>query len=233
MLVCHTKISSVNAKYYDIVMDMYEFIDGKVVLADSMPFIAYHEGQSFSGVWADWKDDDMLFDLNAVWLKGNCYLMCEMYSLTHAYADGSSREYWAVTYKNNEWQYAGSFSQTDGGSTGFEFTGYEFENGICKNSALYFSDYGNNGETVSLYDSFSDAITAFFEKLGIFLTNDVSMNPDVDSGTILSENNDRTEIFEFTNRLVSASSNFPDRTCEFLAALKRDTLLEEVQKQEE
>lgn len=224
MLVCCMEPSSSNKGSYQIVMKMYEVINGIVVLADSLLFNAYHEFQD-SGVllspalWAE-----HLFNMHIVRLNGSCYLMCENESIWGTFADGFSQDYWIMAYQNNKLQYVGSFTQTGGGSSGFEYTGYEFENGKLVDSILYYNEeYPYYGGT-PLYDDFATGVAEFLKKFGISVTTDIRMYRDVELGTILSEKNDKSEIFRFTNKNVS--NDYSSSTYKFVATLNRAEVLE-------
>ncbi len=220
MLVCYT-----NTKFdYEIYMDMYELVKGKVVLADSISFSAYRK--AYGTKMSTLKDTEAFRSVNAVRAGGTYYLMCEEDDEWRAFGDEMAQNYWLLHYQNDKFQYAGSLTGVPG--VFFGFTGYEFENGKLKSARLYYGDeYGEENGQTPLYDEFSIAAAEFFKKFGVFLTDDVDLIRDVALGSILAEKNEVSVIFEFTNKLM----NEENEIYEFLATLKRDTLLEEVQKE--
>lgn len=218
MLVCYTEPSSSDKKYYQIVMDMYEVTNGTVVLADSMPFSSannmYGEGIQLTRS----QGNSILLDLHVVKLNGKKCLLCENEEIA-TFSDGCFQDYWVVVYQNDKLQYRGSFTQTDGGDEMFEYTGYEFEDGKLINSQLYYNEgyptFGNK----PLYNDLSTSVAAFFSKMGISVITDIEMYRDVELGTILSENNDKSEIFRFINK--ETSSDYTSSTYKFTATLNR------------
>lgn len=221
MLVCYT-----NTKFdYEIYMDMYEMVKGKVVLADSISFSAYRK--AYGTKMSTLKDTEAFRSVNAVRAGETYYIMCEEDDEWRAFGDEMAQNYWLLHYQNDKFQYAGSMTGVPG--VFFGFTGYEFENGKLKSSRLYYGDeYGEENGQTPLYDEFSIAATEFFKKFGISLTSNVDLIRDVELGSILAEKNEKVVIFEFTNKLVNEEND----VYEFLATLKRDKLLEEVQKPE-
>lgn len=221
MLVCYTKQYS-GKDSYGIHMTMYEISDGKVELASDVPFIAYHEArqeeswnESLTLVEAEWCE--MSLNASAVQVNGIYYIVCEAYRLYGTFADGQSQDYWAMTYQNGELQYAFSFTQTGGGSSEFEYTGYEFADGICTNSAIYYNEWYED-EGTALYDRFDSAITAFFDKQGIHIQRNLELYRNEDKGTILlKDENDIVSLFEFVNEL--ARRDFSTSTFDFVAVL--------------
>lgn len=219
MLVCYTEPSPSDKKYYQIVMHMYEVINGNVVLADSMPFKAYDEfhggGESLtSSLWAD-----ILLDLHVVRLNGKSYLICEEEAIWGSFGDASARDYWVVVYQKDKLQYRTAFSQTAGGSASFQYTGYEFEDGKLIDSQLYYNEgYPTFGDK-PLYDDYATSVAAFFSKMGISVITDIEMHRDVQLGTILSENNDKSEIFRFINK--ETNHDYTSSTYKFTATLNR------------
>lgn len=219
MLVCYTNKKS----GYEIYMDMYELVKGKVVLADSVSFSAYRK--AYGTKMSTLKDTEAFRSVNAVRVGETYYIMCEEDDEWRAFGDEMAQNYWLLHYQKDKFQYAGSLTGVPG--VFFGFTGYEFENEELKSSRLYYGDeYGEENGQIPLYDEFSIAAAEFFKLFGISLTDDVDLIRDVELGSILAEKNEKVVIFEFTNKLINEKND----VYEFLATLKRDTLLEEVQK---
>lgn len=227
MLVCYTWQRG-GQDTYDIYMAMYEMIDGKVELASNVPFAAYHDAiqnESWNETLLEAEWCEMSLNASAVQVDGIYYIVCEAYRVYGAFADGQSQDYWAMTYQNGELQYAFSFTQTGGGSSDFEYTGYEFVDGICTEAEIYYDEWYEN-EGTALYDSFDSAITAFFNKHGIRIKKDLDHYRNEDKSTILlmGENN-IVNLFEFVNNMIR--SDYSMSTFDFEAALKAyGTLLE-------
>ena len=226
MLVCYTKSFDTSGKVHKIYLDMYEQSGGKVVLADSTVFSAYRS--TYDTELLSSQDMEMICSLNAVQINGEWCLMCEEDGEWSAFRDEMPQNYWVLKYQDNQFRYMGSLTGVEG--VFFGFWGYEFQNGALTNSSLYYGDeYGEENGITPLYDDFAVAASAFFGKLGIFLKDDVDLIRDVELGTILSEKNNTSCIFEFTNKL--ADNGDGEDAFEFSSSLKRDVLLEEVLKE--
>ena len=198
MLVCHTEQSAEDPNNYNIMLKMYEAVEGDAVLAAQAPFIAYNDNRMKSDCLSvnEWLNMDLR--VNVVRADNRCYIMCEEYWVTGGFADGMSQNYWAMVYEDGKLDYAGSFTQVAGGSAGFAYTGYEFEHGTLANSQLYYDEEGSWRETDALYQDFGVAIKAFFGRLGIPLKDSIDH---YGHGSLLSDSSDRTAIFEFLNEL--------------------------------
>lgn len=219
MLVCYADPTEASKGYIQIIMNMYELFDGKEVLADSVTFKPWRTDNYPYDSIEMLQFCNSLFGINVVKVNGICYLMCEKHYVAQAFANGANQNYWAMVYQNNRLQYTGSFTQTAGGSIGFAYTGYEFKDGVLIDSKLYYNEIysmGGYGE-VPLYSDFGTAIKKFFKKFGILLTADVLYAYCGQLKTILSEDNDKTEIFTFTNELVNGNHSIP----KFTATLNR------------
>lgn len=199
MLVCHAEPSAEDPVDYVILLSMYEAVEGNAVLASQAPFIAYNDYRasdaSLSG--NDWSNKELR--VNAVRTDSGCYIMCEEFWICGGFADGMAENYWAMVYRDGKLDYAGSFTQVAGGSAGFAYTGYEFENGTLVNSQIYYDEVARQ-EGGALYMDFGDAIKAFFGKFGIRLIDDLSQYG-YNQTSLLSDSSDKTAIFEFINRL--------------------------------
>lgn len=62
----------------------------------------------------------------------------------------------------------------------------------------------------------------FFRKYKISVTDDVDLFQDVELGSILSDKNDKVNLFELTNIIVDGKED----VYEFTSTLKREELLE-------
>lgn len=222
LLVCQTKLvlesdGEYQVDEYKIEMNMYEVEEGTVVLADSKLFGTYIEEEGLSG-WtlrkAQWME--LAWNLHILELDNRNYLMCEDYGVAASFADGSGQDYWMLEYTNNHFQYVCAFTQTAGGSADFEHTGYEFSDGQLKSTTMYYNEYEPES---ALYDDFFVAMTEFFKKYNISLDVENRYSEEEGITSILSENNKKTKIFEFKNRMVEGSY-WPDIEYKYIATLE-------------
>lgn len=220
MLVCYADSSAASEGYVQIIMNMYEIIDKKVILEDSVPFIQWkNNNQAYDPIQLI-QFCNSLFSVNAIRKNGIYYIICEKSLLAQAFANGSSQNYWVLVYQNNKLQYSSSFSQTAGGSSGFVYTGYEFKYGIVNDSKVYYNQsysYDGYGES-PLYSDFNTAIKEFFKKFNIFLSDDILHEYGGRMKTILSDDNDIINIFELKNELIN--SDYKTNTHMFKTTLK-------------
>lgn len=207
MLVSYAKQNTGNSSY-GVYLEMYEISDGRVVLASSVPFMAYYDGQSGelpgeAAVFSETEWCEMLLNVSAVQVDGIYYIVCEEYRVYGYFADGQSQDYWAMTYQNGSLQYAFSFTQIGGGSSDFEYEGFEFSDGSCIGSEMYYSeDYEYEG--LALYDTFESAITAFFEKHGIQIKKNLPHYRNENKESILEKDeNNMVDLFAFVNEVKS------------------------------
>lgn len=200
MMVCRMEPSEGSPDSCELVLGMYEVVQEEAVLADEVPFHAYNDKweERVSLSEAQW--EDVSYYLNLVRSQNRLYLMCEQENLAKVFADGQDRNYWTMVYEDGSWQYASSFTQTDGGSSGFAYTGYEFEEGALVNSQVYYDQEGRWRGSNPLYADFSTAIREFFGRQEIRLRSE-SAEYGFNEGSILSGDNDRTAVFTFHNVL--------------------------------
>ncbi len=212
MLVCISEMSEDHAEdgYYHIMVYMWECEEAEAVLADSVPFAAYIQSEYMDGNLsevlfraANWTEG--IQALQIVQADGYSYLMCEDQELASAFADGSSRSYWLMSYRDGRLEYDASFTQTGGGSSDFAYTGYRFEKGALSSSDLYFSEWYEDN---ALFDNYGEALSSFWDDYGILVEesrrDDSSVYDTYEAFTsILSPDNDAASVFVFTNTLVS------------------------------
>lgn len=187
-----------------IILNMYEIEDGNVKLSDSFTLGAYIESEyietnkrefSFASN-ISWKE---VVALNLVTVQDKKYIMCEERSEVYIFANGSCCSYWLLEYVGGSFRYAASFVQDSPGSSDFTYHGYDFKDGACISSRLYYSEsYDKN---TALYDNFEEAISSFFEKYGIKLKFENALK------SILLPDNDITPVFLFVNECQSDLSS--------------------------
>ena len=205
-----------------IMLYMYDSEDGAVVQADAAVLGAYVQADYVQSEQAEillhanyWTEE--MIAVYAVKISGKCYIVCEKHSLNSAFADGSDQAYWVLEYADGAFRYVCSFTQTDGGSSDFSYTGYGFENGVCVKSDLYYSDWPENAP---LYTNFGQAITAFFDGYEIRLNSALTGSEGYDYfQSVFSPENDMSLIFSLTNRITEA--DWMNSTYGFSAAVSR------------
>lgn len=227
MLVFYTESENENDEQssYRIVMSMYEVTDGEAVLADSVPFSGYcdlWEDEKYAVALSTAEEKEISIAANVLWLNGKYCIMCEDYQLARSFADGIYKAYWVMEYVEGKLQYICSYTQMEAGSSGLSYGGYEFSNGTLVGSDLYYCEdwyegYGEWQGDIPLYDDYNLAITEFFNKYSIRIDSDILQNYDVSMGSILSDDNSREAIFEFTNKLLS--SDYDNQIYKYQATL--------------
>lgn len=235
MLVCVSEYCDhYNDGHYHIMMYMWEADNGLAVLADSCVLGAYIESDYSEDNYQEviyspsyWSEE--LISVNILFIDGVCYIVCEDQGVAAAFADGSWQSYWALEYTNHEFQFVCSFTQTEGGSSEFQYTGYIFENGLCTGSDLYYSEWY---ETPGLYNDFEQVIAAYFENYGIAINESFEAFAYSDDyrrifTSFLSSESDCVNGFEFINERISLvfSSDYFTTTAYFTATLTRGTEL--------
>ena len=210
---------------YGLRMDVYETVDGAAVLADSKPVEPFIEERVDTSGALSMPEDcwtTILWDVTAVEVQGQTYLVCESQQVWSYFANGSSQDYWAYIYNGKELEYACSFTQTAGGSSDFEYHGYEFQEGELKGGELLYSEWY---DTPGKYDSFEEALKSLFGKYGI---QTKAQESGWSNESILSEANEMERILEFSNTMIEEKgSSFDDRVYTFEAKVLEDAGLRE------
>ncbi|MCD8221345.1 MAG: hypothetical protein LUD07_03950 [Clostridiales bacterium] len=200
MLVC---ISEQDDSYtqdgaYHIMLYLWECKDRRAEQADCVPYGAYIQSEYREGnvsevhfTASNWSEE--ILAIHTVKVDDHCYLFCEDHELASAFADGSGRSYWLMSYQDGKLEYNASFTQTEGGSSDFAYTGYCFDHGALSSSDLYYKWYDNN----ALYQDYGKALSAFWENEGI------TIDDHGDFTSILSSENEAEPVFIFNNTLVS------------------------------
>ncbi len=178
MLVVYTKENS-TADDYSIYMDMYEDQNGSVSVADTMKFVSYHgdEEDEFSGVHLKKSQTSEVFANLQIIETDGVYLLCENRMSESVLGNGQTQDIWLVEYKDNKFKYKASFTQTSGGTSGFEYTGYNFVNGELDDAFVYYNEWYNqqpNVENKPLYTSFGEALSEFLKTVSLRADDDVN-----------------------------------------------------------
>ena len=223
MLVCAAeKLEQSDTSESNIVLYMYDIQNGEIIQSDKMLLGAYIQSDYMDTNQVEvtlrpnyWKEE--IISVHTLLNNEKSYIVCENRAYSSAFANGDTQSYWILEYINGVFRYVCSFTQTDGGSMGFEYTGYVFENGICIKSDLYYSAAPNE---YSPYSSFGQAITTFFDQYGLKLNDDIKNQNSVFSDefhSVLSPENDMVLNFELVNTMIS--SDFLNGIYRFSAAL--------------
>ena len=116
-------------------------------------------------------------------------LFIQMYCSGGLFSDGQSVDYLVFAIKNNKIQPEAGFLQTDGGSTGFEYSGLLFkDNEIISSETLYKEDDYDYNESDKY---FIKAVTDFFAKSNIQIH--VSQNNVFDVREDIMKNNENSK----------------------------------------
>lgn len=235
MLVCAAEeCTHSNNGSYHIVMEMYEAENGEAAQAATALLGEYIEADYVPTKQLEtalrpnyWTEE--IIAVNAVLINEKYYLVCENHSVAGAFADGQSQSYWILEYADGAIQFVGSFTQTDGGSSDFAYTGYAFADGACVKSDLYYGEWNADS---ALYSDFGQAITNFFEGYDIQLDDTIKNYKRASDGygqyqSILSVENDQRLMFELINRKTSTEWHSP---FDFAAVLRRGNDLLDLEK---
>lgn len=143
--------SSSDYVYHNICADIYELKDNKLVLSDTIDFSSINNVSNSRLI------------VSVVNAKGKKYIVYEKSSST-VFGDGICQDYIALEYTDDKIYNAFSYIQTAGGSSDFEFTGYEYEKGkLFRESKLYSEWYEEPGK----YNTVMEGIKYLFSKYGI------------------------------------------------------------------
>lgn len=197
MLLCYSKaddsiddLSEEPLSRYAVYLDMYEIVNGQVVLASEMPFCAYSGGRLNGSVFIknEWRYVDL--EVNVVHSKDKSYIVCQEFFMGRNFADISWLEDWALVYENGNLQFALSYTQNSIGSDDdeFEYIGYEFNDGQCISSQKYYDD-----EYYKKYEYRRDERAKLFGKYGIEIGSNRRLRQDAEN---------ITPVFRFVNEAV-------------------------------
>lgn len=214
-----------------ILLQVYEKGNGETFLADQALFGTYiQDPETETEVKEVWFQAgygcDEIAAINLMQVNENNLIVCEDYYVSRAYGDGMFQSYWVMEYKDHELCYVCAFTQTEGGSSDFAFTGYKFEDGACVSSDLYYNQYyyaDPGSSEPPLYDDFGQAIHAFFEGYGIQLNEQVQSvaHNEEDFASFLSPEEESETLFELTNRLTARNNEYTQyEQYEFAANLR-------------
>lgn len=161
LLVCYSYQDD-HLKSSYIRIEIYEAQSDSVHLVANTPFAPYSLAQDDFGYPYLSNTSEEYVSARAIFSNERCYIICESHD-DGLLADGHSENYWIYQYKDGRLNYVASFTQTGGGSSDFEYTGFDFADGKLVNSALLYQDY-------SSLEDFDTAISTYFRKydLGVY-----------------------------------------------------------------
>lgn len=171
-----------------LMIDMYEYADGKVVLSSEVP-LTYHTfyektKTNYYTVHEDHLSGEYL-DLSLIPKDDGSIILCE-FSEWGIVSDGVFHSLSAIKYNGNTLQEVAEVTQEGGGSSGITFANYEFSDGKMTEHSTFFDE---EADDMSVY---TDGITKYFASHDIAI-NKVSSN-------LYNYDNSRTSILEIDGR---------------------------------
>jgi len=217
LLICRSQENnSNNYKRNFILMEMYEIHAGEVILSDSIPFSQYSDNASSLSCSVEFSENfSLLCSLysNIVNVNDNFYIVCEDQQSASAFADGQNKNFWILQYFDDKFNYISSFYQSNGGSSGFEYTFYKFNNGEIFDKEVYYNemyDYDSENEDKPKHKKFGDALSEYLKHHNMIINpeyKNAEYSYDCDLyKSILSDKNEITNIFNLKNTLTNSDS---------------------------
>ncbi len=199
-------------------LKMYEKAKGKVKKSSEIRFGPYYNGKQTGAAGeivlspSEWNEASYI--ISSVTVGKKRYIVCEEKQLWGVFADGSTKDYWILEYKNKDLRYVRSLTQSAGGSSDFEYTAFSFKKGKLSKKELYYADKETGHK--AKYKSYSQAITALFKQCDITLNQNVSDHK-VTNKSILSTKGKPRKLFNFYNQVIQ--NNYSTRTYKFKATV--------------
>lgn len=185
-------------------VEMYENENGQTVLSSHLDWYQMQDTCSYTNL-----------NLSLADINGKKCILWEQHTETSAFANGEDQNYGAWVYENGGLKELFSFTQTEGGSIDFAFTGREYENGNLVSEELLYSD-----REPTSHSTVKDAMNALYGKYGIAL-EDTQFNeygwPDYTPGSVIARNDAVTGMMDFNINCVNA--NYAGNTFEFASGL--------------
>ena len=215
LLFCSEKCDDLEGNH--IKMEMYEIENGEVKLADVKIFGAYLDkadgGKVINNLYETRLQEnnfaDRIIEVTNVDINGKNYIVCENFSLTKAFEDRLSNEYWILEYKDSKINMAGSLVGMESGTDNFVYIAYYFENGNKVASDIMYS-----WDSSGIYKTFGYSTKMFFDNFQILIKDAVASYTGVGSPlkkgvmqTVLHENNKSNVIFAYTNTSMETEAN--------------------------
>lgn len=196
------------SEYY-FYAEVYSLVDDNIQLLDKLLLTTYNENDKKTLRLNSNQFSNQGIFVNMVSVDDNNYIVFEDNFIIRTFANGSNNDYWVLQYKNNKLNKVLSFTQTAGGSSEFEYTGYIFDSDNLTSKELLYSEwYEHQGS----YESFNEALKVFFSKINIQIDDSFEYRPMDNS--ILSSENKIEKIFEYHVRNINSDFNLNQYTFE-------------------
>ena len=186
------------AKAYDLHVAVYTLQNSKPVKMDDIVLFSYDETENnppiqlLSNQFTTKKIRASLIDN-----KGVKQMFLEYDDYSEVFADGGYCSYWTMQYSDEKLNMVASFSQDGEGSSGFSYTGYEFEDGELQSKQLLYDENYENGK----YNDFDTALTGYWSAHGIEVVT--TGNQYENNESILGNKTQNTQIMSFENNVVN------------------------------
>lgn len=144
---------------YQMVASVYSIEEDAPVL-QSETMIQRTEGDIIYFPSTYTMDEDIY--VSAVEQDGVTYIVFEEQCVANAFADGYTKNFWALTYADSRLDYAYQFVQDGVGSAGMTYTANTYEDGELKTSEIFF-----DMEEADSYEAYDEAVKDFFELQGL------------------------------------------------------------------
>ena len=211
MLVCFAERCTEDAYYgasmgaSHLVMEIYELEEGQAVCRASQIMGAYNPSPYYESdrkevlLVPDSTSEDVI-GVHTVWSDGRPYIACEYRSFASAFGDGMDQAYWMLEYTGETLRDVCSYTQTEAGSSDFQYMGYQFTDREETDAQLYYSEYY---EDTALYNRFGAAIETFFSGYNIQLADWIKNSRDTGDTlqqfqSFLSSGNDMEKLFLYS-----------------------------------
>lgn len=211
MLVCFAERCTEDAYHgasmgaSHLVMEIYELEAGQAVCMTSQIMGAYNPSPYYESdrkevlLVPDSTSEDVI-GVHTVWSDGRPYIACEYRSFASAFGDGMDQAYWMLEYTGETLRDVCSYTQTEAGSSDFQYMGYQFTDREETDAQLYYSEYY---EDTALYNRFGAAIETFFSGYNIQLADWIKNSRDTGDTlqqfqSFLSSGNDMEKLFLYS-----------------------------------
>lgn len=206
---------------YVLLLEVYEIENNEVVLASSITMDEVSWGKnSFT---------DSNTHVNIIETDKGRYIFCEQYSSAGYFADGTSKDYWALKY-DDELEMVVAFCQTAGGSSDFAYTGYEYKDGKVVNEKVLFDEMsGHYNSSEEAKNAYQNAISGWFGKYKIYVTKGLKSGYQFTGESILSSKNKIIPVTDYVSKCVDYSFEVYNTICKFEAVLTDHTNIRDIE----
>ncbi len=158
--------------YYVMTAYLFTFEDGEVTFQSELECLPTNDngtGELSAGMRAD-ESNNFFYYITAIDTGEDTYFMFEC-NTASAFGDGGGGNYWAIRYHDGVLENAFSVTKVSGGSMGFAYMLYEYEdNEVVSESALWndgSESYDDAYADATYTGEFVDALKAVYEDYGI------------------------------------------------------------------